>query len=658
MPSQSRIDMVINTIFNQKGFKQAKFAMEGLAKEAKNMNSAISSTKTIAFQKNQQKLLKDAGVTQTDISKDYGASVKKISSFLEEQTAEQEKLNIANKKFGDIRKAKNFAALQKEAAGAGFALKQTGEISKVVGNQLVKATPVQLGTALESVSAKTRELKNAPRGLADRFSMEFLGIMFAGMAIQRVMTGIMRSSVMTFTKIMQESKIGGTAVSQLTTEFTYLKFSLGMAFDEFIKKNPFILEFVQMLARMSGKYPEEVAKGIISIATAGTVFFIGGQFMLGLTSFMMFLKELKAGGYAEILGSVGKNLSFLQTLAGTYGIIFNIVGAYQDFKDDKYLSGIASAFGAGSFLALMMNKSKLGGALIVGSIGLELASVLTGEQEFSKALDDILTNLAIYGVMTGNPILSVSAVLTKFLLAENFITSLENILDSISTAINNYFDEHPVLGAIFKGLFTAGEDINVGEGLIGTARALQEGVSGLDQMQEDVAWKKTPTGKLLGGMRPEIISPDMQTGVTELTKNLDTLRNQSVSPLFTELGTLQTGIEGEDGLKQSFLTLGTQINQDSENFGGTLNSLNDSTVVLNDNFVAGGETLAVMTSTTIPENIIIQGEHQTALNDSATAANNLANALDRVNDETERARELADKGASNGISGTIREFLS
>jgi len=171
------------------------------------------------------------------------------------------------------------------------------------------------------ISGPFKGLKNSLRGLSGsfkRFRMEFLGIMFLGMALQRVFTRIMRSTTTMFKKIMESSGISGTAIQRLTTHWEFLKFTIGSAINSTLAPlMPMITNLINSFSEWVGKNKKLVGGFLIIGLIVGALLFIFGQFAIGLNSIIMLI----AGPFGQAVGGG------LSALAGVgLGTILAVVG--------------------------------------------------------------------------------------------------------------------------------------------------------------------------------------------------------------------------------------------------------------------------------------------------------------------------------------------
>ena len=153
------------------------------------------------------------------------------------------------------------------------------------------------------------------------FRMEFLGIMFAGMALQRVFLGIAKSVTSTFTKIMESSEMNGSAIQRLGAHWEYLKFTIGSAINSAIGPlMPMITRLIDKFSEWIQKNPKLVTAIILGAVALGTFLMVFGQLALAMNSFSMFADK----GMGKAFGIMSKGfmtmLTSIGTLVGATGI--------------------------------------------------------------------------------------------------------------------------------------------------------------------------------------------------------------------------------------------------------------------------------------------------------------------------------------------------
>lgn len=146
------------------------------------------------------------------------------------------------------------------------------------------------------------------RKATDQFNMSALGVMFAGMAIQRVFIGLARSATMTFTKILESNNMLGSAVQKLGVQFEFLKFTVGSAMNTALEPlMPVIMDIINRFTEWTQKNPKLISKIIILGIVLGTFLLIAGQTSLAIVSIVQFfgLANVAAVALGTSLSIVG-----------------------------------------------------------------------------------------------------------------------------------------------------------------------------------------------------------------------------------------------------------------------------------------------------------------------------------------------------------------
>ena len=131
-----------------------------------------------------------------------------------------------------------------------------------------------------------------------------LSFLFTGMAIKKVMDGIRKASVDTFTKIMESAQQNGTAIQQLGAHWEYLKFTIGSALNTVLEALlPVLLPIIAAFVEWAGTHPRLIGQMIILGTILGTLMMTIGQTGLALLGFIELLKLMKLlGAWAAMKG--------------------------------------------------------------------------------------------------------------------------------------------------------------------------------------------------------------------------------------------------------------------------------------------------------------------------------------------------------------------
>jgi len=120
-------------------------------------------------------------------------------------------------------------------------------------------------------------------GLNERFQMHYLSILFFGMAIQRIMQGIMQTSVTTYLKITEGSTEASQAIYGLQAGFALLQFSVGEALgNTLISKLPILLSLIEAVSDFVAQNQALVSGLLIAGLAFGNFLMWTGIIKLGL----------------------------------------------------------------------------------------------------------------------------------------------------------------------------------------------------------------------------------------------------------------------------------------------------------------------------------------------------------------------------------------
>lgn len=212
-----------------------------------------------------------------------------------------------------------------------------------------------------AISRQTKEIS----GLRKRFQMQYLSVLFFGMAIQRVFMGIMRSSTQAFLKMTEGQTEAGQALNALSAGIEYLKFSIGDALGAFLMPFlPTILDIVEGFSDWVSQNRDLVASIIILAAAFGTLLFFAATLKLGLAGLSMIF------GVSGLMGSIGAFKTFLTVTFIPY------ISMIYTWLTTLVIPGIVGAVSTGvatistSLLTLLANPITW---LIVGIVALYFA---------------------------------------------------------------------------------------------------------------------------------------------------------------------------------------------------------------------------------------------------------------------------------------------
>lgn len=253
------------------------------------------------------------------------------------------------------------------------------------GLELVTRSSYGLKGSLKDVAVETRAVRQ-------EFDMSMLTWMFAGMIVQRTGESIARSTVSTFMKISEGASEAGRNLTQLSAEFTYLKFEIGRAIGEALGPLlPVLIPIIRAMADFAQKNP-----GVVF----STVF---GAIALGMAAFTVANVKMVLDVLKGMDSFSGENLSktldkFGKGVAIGFGLV-EAVDAFQDVNAGDYWSALGSALTSGGMFMLASDNKKTmknGSVLVLAGVGLQMASEIDGDvSQIGQALQDHAAAIAV-----------------------------------------------------------------------------------------------------------------------------------------------------------------------------------------------------------------------------------------------------------------------
>lgn len=213
-----------------------------------------------------------------------------------------------------------------------------------------------------------KSIQDAKKSLKE-FKMEYLSVMFFGMAIQRAFMGILRAGYQTWSTVTDGTSKAGGAMTQLQAAWEFFKFSL---FDALIGSGIFawfvenVLKLVEWWGDLSDSAKELTAETLLTGAAIGTIMAVGGTIMLGL------------GGLGTVLVEAEIAKTKLAAILGVFTIglaISNAAETFSDVREGKWVEGLMSAMATAfqAVAAMKFIKGKGGGWLLVIGVALDAA---------------------------------------------------------------------------------------------------------------------------------------------------------------------------------------------------------------------------------------------------------------------------------------------
>lgn len=162
-----------------------------------------------------------------------------------------------------------------------------------------------------------------------RFRFEWLGVMFAGMAIQRAFQGILRASFKTWSAVTEGTQMAGGAMTQLQAAWEFFKFSL---FDALLSSDlfrtfvDFALRLVEKWSNLTDSQKESRAELMVWGLLLGSALFVVGQFALGLASISLLLF-----GHSQLWTGIRQTISRIATVT-IPALTASLIGAFTGVK--------------------------------------------------------------------------------------------------------------------------------------------------------------------------------------------------------------------------------------------------------------------------------------------------------------------------------------
>lgn len=266
----------------------------------------------------------------------------------------------------------NQAGLGKVMSEAGLHINKNGEI-------VDKAGKVQ-----KRYGSKLRESSFAAR----RFQMEQLGVMFGGMALNRVMSNLNATS----REWVGMNELMSTAMGIVTLPTTLALMNLG------------IIPLFEALTNLPESAQKAIGTTTIALEGLGGVMMVGGQLALGASSLLTVLEKM--GGDA---GAAAGATKMLKKLGGVtlVGISIGFVIAALDTEGPNSIgyaiaAGIAAAFATSVFGFSAASGIAVGGIVVTATLLWKFVNKLSEESEdyrtIGGAVPQGVTDINIPGI--------------------------------------------------------------------------------------------------------------------------------------------------------------------------------------------------------------------------------------------------------------------
>ncbi len=332
---QSIFINLINRVYGQDAWKKQEKLMKGLKKRTTLLRRS--------FQEVEGSMKKVTTVTAglNEKGKPWVKTNEKLIDISDQ---------LAKKQNQEAKRREKLAARQEKQQQKARALvsqqKKVAEWSNRLGlseNEMAKALS-KAGYKWDEqgklIGATGKRVKDIDKALNDakettkRFKMEYLGLLFAGMAIKRLFSTIQRAAVTSFQKIMESNDMLGTAVQRLGVHWEYLKFTVGSAINRTLEPlMPMIMNIISVVSEWIQQHPILTGWIIFLGIALGTLLLIVGQVFLGLNSFLGVLGNLGISTNVagkSVIGLIGKFLSWLVIIAFLGGVLKGFFDAFMN----------------------------------------------------------------------------------------------------------------------------------------------------------------------------------------------------------------------------------------------------------------------------------------------------------------------------------------
>lgn len=237
-----------------------------------------------------------------------------------------------------------------------------------------KAVETQTTKAKEAMYNLNTQVQEG-QGIFKGFRMEMLGVMFFGMAIQRMFSGMLRPAAEVF---------GIFELWGLTLQMVFLPI-MELLFPIFLKVTEVLMDMPDSIKVIIGAFS-------LFMVALGTVLFLIGQFALGLGSLAQtaVFKSLVEVGVAALTSISG---AFLAVLAVVLVVVAGIVLAFnENFLNirafmDGWMGGLLGMFEA--FFSILKNLVKFWVALFKG----DTKGAVTAVKALFKGLFSYFNNM-------------------------------------------------------------------------------------------------------------------------------------------------------------------------------------------------------------------------------------------------------------------------
>ena len=357
---------------------------------------------------------------QSDINKEKTQDMQKAfdtesndrEKFLKKVSAQEDIINKERKKQSkekarDLTKSLDGKLKEtKKVEKKLFDQEQVNDKAVVKKNKLkTKIFKDQLDQQSTNVEKSMVKSKNSLFGF--QRAMGSLSFLFIGQQIQRTMQRVLTSTVSTFTEITKSQTKAGQAITALSANFQYLKFTIGNAIGTALEPLlPTIFRIVDAMVEWINLHPKLAGFGLIALLVAGAILTIASQAILaiaGLRTLIFGTSGLAAASTAAdaAAGGIGALATALGALTIVAGITLAIAGFVLDKEGYDAMDAVAVigvgliGAGVGFFIG-----GPAGAAIGLG-IGIGIGFLMKGFEWNKEEGTGVTKEILIAALMTG-----------------------------------------------------------------------------------------------------------------------------------------------------------------------------------------------------------------------------------------------------------------
>jgi len=389
---------------------------------------------------------KESSKRQSMMEKVARAGEKAISKTISDRKKSEESISNLEKRQKTFDKIeRDYGLTQAETSKAmsagGLRMKQNGDITNLAGKKMEN-----YGDTLMKGSAASQ-----------RFNMNALGVMFAGMALNRTMGNLNATS----REWVGMNDLMGTMMGVVTLPATMDLLNLG------------VIPLFTALTTLPEAAQYAIGTATYALQGLGGVMMVGGQLMLGLESTINMLARF---GDGNMMAGISKVAGHLKTFA-KYAVAGILIGvAIKDFNEGQFVAALGDTLAAAGIM--------VGGPGGIAMMAVGVTLKLLGDEDF---LVSVLKTMYKIGT-TLNSIIK-EAVVSAFTFRDFNVDNIDGVAN-VGRAFQRAIEEIQIEEA-GKGIFDV---IAYPEG---TIDAIQEDIDRLDkELKDDIISKEDYVAKL------------------------------------------------------------------------------------------------------------------------------------------------------------------